>query len=255
MAARMLLAPRAAVGLLALLAAVLVPQGKAYAQSGSETAIWSATLTVGSGLATGDRCTGFEGSNGALSPSTFSFAGASYTVSRVGRCRWNPGGNFKETWRLEFDFSGNGFLDHSKRLVLLVGDANAPVQPHFSTNGGRNYKWTANVPNWSVGDTVSLRLMFVPDWPRDLVAKSSEGDDGIRLSWTPWWGVGSPITRHQYRQKREGAEYFGHWTDIPDSAVGGTNATSYTVPNLTLGTVYIFQVRAVNAAGASNVSN
>ena len=43
--------------------------------------------------------------------------------------------------------------------------------------------------------------------------------------------------------------YYGvsGWTDVPDSAAGATNATSYTVTGLTNGLDYAFRIRAVNA--------
>ena len=44
------------------------------------------------------------------------------------------------------------------------------------------------------------------------------------------------------------------WTAIPDSAAGGTNATSYTVTGLTSGAEYTFWIRTVNAFGTSAAS-
>ena len=85
-----------------------------------------------------------------------------------------------------------------------------------------------------------------PAAPQRLI---SGGQDGIALL---FWGAaddnGSPITGYQYRQK-EGAGDFGAWTDIIDSAPGGENALSFTVTGLTNGTVYTFEVRAVNNVG------
>ena len=49
--------------------------------------------------------------------------------------------------------------------------------------------------------------------------------------------------------------YSRTWTDIPDSAPGGANATSYRkTTNLINGTKYNLQVRAVNAVGNSAVA-
>ena len=45
------------------------------------------------------------------------------------------------------------------------------------------------------------------------------------------------------------------WTDIPESAPGRTNATSYTVTGLTNGSEYDFRVRAVNDYGESDATD
>ena len=44
------------------------------------------------------------------------------------------------------------------------------------------------------------------------------------------------------------------WTDVPDSATGGTNATSYTVTGLTNDDEYDFRIRATNDVGTSPAS-
>ena len=45
------------------------------------------------------------------------------------------------------------------------------------------------------------------------------------------------------------------WTDVPNSATGETNATSYTVTGLTNGAEHSFRIRATNGAGASPASD
>ena len=45
------------------------------------------------------------------------------------------------------------------------------------------------------------------------------------------------------------------WTDIPDSALGGTNAASYTVVGLTNGSEYDFRIRALNTLGESDATD
>ena len=85
-----------------------------------------------------------------------------------------------------------------------------------------------------------------PPAPTGLSAEAGNGE--VELSWTSGGNGGSAITRHQYQQKA-GSGSFGSWTDIPSSAAGETNATSYTVTGLTNGTEYTFKVRAVNAEG------
>ena len=56
------------------------------------------------------------------------------------------------------------------------------------------------------------------------------------------------MLRYEYRLK-EGRGAFGEWTPIEDSAPGEVNATGYAVGELGNGTVYVFEVRAVNLVG------
>ena len=92
----------------------------------------------------------------------------------------------------------------------------------------------------------------VPGAPTGLAAEP--GDAQVTLSWTSGGDGGSAITKHQYRQKA-GSGSYGSWTDIPTSAAGETNATSFTVTTgLGNGTAYTFQVRAVNAQGDGTAS-
>ena len=84
----------------------------------------------------------------------------------------------------------------------------------------------------------------VPGKPAGVTATA--GDERVALSWDD--PGDATITKHQYRQQAGGAAY-GSWTDIPSSAPGETNATSYTVTGLVNGTAYRFRIRAVNAGG------
>ena len=76
----------------------------------------------------------------------------------------------------------------------------------------------------------------------------------MRLEWgPPESDGGTPILRYEYRLK-EGRGEFGEWTPIEDSAPGEVNATGYTVGELGNGTVYVFELRAVNRVGEGRVS-
>ena len=95
-------------------------------------------------------------------------------------------------------------------------------------------------------------LLFPPEAPASLAAMAGEG--AVRLEWSPPASDGgSPILRYEYRLK-EGRGEFGEWTPIPDSAPDEVNASGFTVMELGNGTVHVFEVRAVNAAGAGQVS-
>ena len=73
--------------------------------------------------------------------------------------------------------------------------------------------------------------------------RASAGNGQVTLRWnTPANSGGAEIVRYEYRWGESGGE-FGDWMSVAPSA------RSATVPNLTNGTEYVFEVRAVNALG------
>ena len=95
-------------------------------------------------------------------------------------------------------------------------------------------------------------LLFPPQAPAGLMAMAGEG--AVRLEWSPPESDGgTPIQRYEYRLK-EGRGGFGEWTPIEDSAPDEVNASGYTVGELGNGTVYVFELRAVNLVGKGRVS-
>ena len=87
-------------------------------------------------------------------------------------------------------------------------------------------------------------LLFPPEAPLGLMAMPGEG--AVRLEWDPPESDGgTPILRYEYRLK-EGRGEFGEWAPIEDSAPDEVNAGGYTVGGLLNGTVYVFELRAVN---------
>ena len=95
-------------------------------------------------------------------------------------------------------------------------------------------------------------LLFPPRAPASLAAMP--GDGAVRLEWSPPASDGgSAIRRYEYRLKKGRGE-FGEWTRIPDSAPDEVNASGYTVMDLGNGTIYVFELRGVNAAGNGRVS-
>ena len=95
-------------------------------------------------------------------------------------------------------------------------------------------------------------LLFPPGAPAGLMAMPGEG--AVRLEWgPPESDGGTPILRYEYHLK-EGLGAFGEWTPIEDSAPDEVNATGYTVGELGNGTVYVFELRAVNLVGEGRVS-
>ena len=95
-------------------------------------------------------------------------------------------------------------------------------------------------------------LLFPPEAPAGLMAMAGEG--AVLLEWSPPASDGgAPILRYEYRLK-EGRGEFGEWTPIEDSAPDEVNALGYTVGELGNGTVYAFELRAVNLVGEGRVS-
>ena len=95
-------------------------------------------------------------------------------------------------------------------------------------------------------------LLFPPGAPASLMAMAGEG--AVRLEWSPPESDGgTPILRYEYRLK-EGRGEFGEWIPIADSAPGEVNAAGFTVMELGKGTVYVFELRAVNLVGNGPVS-
>ena len=95
-------------------------------------------------------------------------------------------------------------------------------------------------------------LLFPPEAPASLMAMP--GDGAVRLEWgPPESDGGTPILRYEYHLK-EGLGAFGEWTPIEDSAPGEVNASGYVVEELGNGTVYVFELRAVNLVGNGRVS-
>ena len=87
----------------------------------------------------------------------------------------------------------------------------------------------------------------MPDAPTSLEAQA--GNEAVRLSWTAPVG-GGRVSGYEYRQSEDGGSTWNpDWTDIPNSAPGEANAAAYTVPDLTNGTTYTFEVRAENVVG------
>ena len=83
----------------------------------------------------------------------------------------------------------------------------------------------------------------VPDAPTNLLLEG--GDKQVKLTWeAPENDGGSAITDYEYRIDGK-----GDWISI------GSTDTTHTVTGLVNGTEYVFQVRAVTAAGSSAPSN
>ena len=100
-------------------------------------------------------------------------------------------------------------------------------------------------------ETDSITPIGLPTAPRSLSA--TNGYLETILSWTPSASDGgSSITEHKYRQQIQGEPWEDNWISIPTSAPNQAHAISYTIEGLSGGTVYNFELLAVNSGGAND---
>ena len=179
---------------------------------------------------------------------TFTVHGAATSGTAEGGTRVLPkdvdftlhlaGNDWSKSYSLKNADSREFTATPQNQLSWLVGDA---INEWFV--------WTSDFPPLVDGETVTVRLTYVPPppAPADLVA--SHGDGEVALSWA---APGSGVTRHEYRYRTTGS-YPDEWAEIDDSGAGGANASGFTVTGLDNGTAYTFEVRAV-ASGAGAAS-
>ena len=86
----------------------------------------------------------------------------------------------------------------------------------------------------------------VPAQPTGLAARPGAGE--VTLTWND--PGNDSITGYELRQKVNGGSW-GEWTGIQGSVA---TTVSHTVTGLTNGTEYVYQIRAVSAAGAGEAS-
>ncbi len=88
-------------------------------------------------------------------------------------------------------------------------------------------------------------IVFLPLEPANLRAEA--GIRQVTLRWNaPMPNGGSAITGYEYRQSLDGGRTWMPWTPV----TGGSTDRIQTVGELTAGTLYTFEVRAVNASGS-----
>ena len=97
--------------------------------------------------------------------------------------------------------------------------------------------------NGAASDSKSVTMIPLP--PATFTATA--GEEQVTLNWTKSSSEATTLTGWQYRYKPKSSTESGYtgWTAAP----GGASATTHTLTNMTNGTVYTFQVRAVNATG------
>ena len=169
-----------------------------------------------------------------------------------------PVGNI--TWALTGDdANANGFTlsnQSNTGATVTLGAKDFEVPTDNDTNNIYVYTLTATDDDGN-SDTVNVAITITnvdeaPAKPANLTA--APGDTEVTLTWTN--PNDSTITRYQVRQA-QGATIPATtaWTDIANSTA---TTTTHTVDNLTNGTTYAFQIRAVvgtaNGPGSDTVT-
>ncbi len=143
-------------------------------------------------------------------------------------------------------------FDESIRVRASVNLFGFSADPPFSSTSYATNDLTFDLVDGPLPDPTGK-----PTIPANLTATAHKG--AVTLAWDAFDTSSSntnllndiQITKHQVRQSTDGDISDETWTDIPDSAHLGINATTYTIGSLTDGTEYTFQVRAVNGCTAT----
>ena len=156
-----------AAALLALAVFSSAPAAPASAQTtGPKTTlkeVWSSTLTVG--FTTGNIQGLWDNVHqnprpiviGALSPSSFTYGGRTYDVMQLHYIADNS-----SILRLTFPEANTASALKNSDLVLIVGDNRVSLSDGLLFDwrlSGDSIYWTISNPGWSMGDTVSVKLL------------------------------------------------------------------------------------------------
>jgi hypothetical protein len=150
---------------------------------------------------------------------------------------YGASGSYTEEWR-EIPRSGPGTTSY------LVGSTTDNIE--FPITNGVEYTFQVRAVNGNGEGVATAKLNGMPaenviSAPRGLTATA--GNEQIVISWSaPQSTGGNPITKYQFSCITTAGN--PTWRDIPDS---GANTTSYTIPDLTNGTTYFIEVRAVSS--------
>ena len=152
------------------------------------------------------------------------------------------------TWDPDWDDVSDSDSDNdlSDELALTVADLTNGTAYTFQVRA-------VNVRGPSQPAQVVATPATVPEPPTGVTAEASDGS--VALSWTaPGSDGGSPVTKYQYRYSDDnGVTWDPDWDDVSDSDSDNdlSDELALTVADLTNGTAYTFQVRAVNVRGPS----
>ena len=219
------------------------------ADAQAQTDLWTATLTMGSFQTNYGWDEDGNYSGATLSDHEFDYDGHTYNFNRIRRTG--------DSLQVKFDLDASGDIANPatrNRLEFHVGTNVYDLDR--AGFAGTTLSWQASSLDWSGVSTVALKIVekppAAPSEPKNL--RALPGNMVVNLSWrTPDSDGGRAITSYEYRQRADGESTWNpDFGTIPDS---GPSTVSYTVPDLTNGTTYTFQVRARNTIGAGAVSS
>ena len=159
----------------------------------------------------------------------------------------SDGGSAIARYQVRYEQSGGNFTEWAD----VSGGASASSHTVTGLENGTSYTFEVRAMNavgGGQGATVSATLSeSVPGAPANLTATA--GDGQVALTWGESAGGGSQILRYEYRYAASG-ETWSEWM----TATGAGNARGVTIDGLTNGTLYGFEVRAVNSIGEGEAS-
>ena len=173
-------------------------------------------------------------------PRGLAAAASDESVTLTWRAPADDGGSAIVRYQVRYQESGGSYSEWS----TVSGGAGATSTTVRGLENGKSYEFQVRAMN-SVAPgeaaTASATLAeSAPGAPANLSA--TPGDEQVALSWGAPADGGSQILRYEYRYAASG-ETWGEWMTVS----GGGSARSVAVSGLTNGTLYGFQVRAVNS--------
>ena len=165
------------------------------------------------------------------------------------------------TWGAPADDGGSAILRYQVRYqevggsysewATVAGGATATSTTVGNLENAKSYEFQVRAVNTVAAGqaaTASATLAeSAPGAPAGFTATG--GDESVALSWSAPEDGGSQILRYEYRYAASG-ETWSDWATVS----GGGSARSITITGLTNGTLYGFQVRAVNSIGDGEAS-
>ena len=179
-----------------------------------------------------------EGTPGA--PRALSATDGDQSVTLSWRAPANDGGSAIVRYQYRYQQNRGSFTEWDN----VPGGASATSYTVTGLENGTSYTFEVRARNGvgaGQGATASATLAeSAPGAPAGL--RATRGDESVTLTWNAPTDGGSQILRYEYRYAADG-ETYGEWMTVS----GGASARRLTIDNLTNGTEYGFQVRAVNA--------